>query len=149
MSAEAPIDAKTPPPLKKKPFIKKRRWRLAVCVVVLAVASVFFQFVIEAPISLPDSFLALPVMFLWQPIFGLPLVAFSVWWILDRRIPWPVLVIIFGLLAFCGRLLVGSPPGMTEEEQRDLEMALGEEEAAIFIERNKPAEYKRKWFPPY
>ena len=58
-------------------------------------------------------------------------------------------VIIFGLLAFCGRILVGSPPGMTEEEQRDLEMALGEEEAAIFIERNKPAEYRRKWFPPY
>jgi hypothetical protein len=62
---------------KKPRAIRKRLVRLAITLLVLGISSVFFQFVIEAPINLPDSFLALPVLCLWQPLFGLPLIIFS------------------------------------------------------------------------
>ena len=121
--------------------------RLTVCLVVIGVSSVAFQFVIEAPINLPDSFLALPVMFLWQPILGLPFVIFSAWWIKDQRLHLLVLITPFVLAAYCARLILGSPPSMTEEERKELKELIGEE----FIERdnqNRPG-YKRKIFPPY
>ena len=134
---------------KEQKVLEKRGWRLVVFLVVLALASLFFQYVIEAPINLPDSFLALPVMSLWQPLFGLPLLAFSVWWILDRRIPLLVLVIPLILTAYCGRLLVGSPPDTLEEGREALLEMMSEEERRQFIQTKNPPRYKRSFFPPF
>lgn len=131
----------------KRNILEHRRWRLVVFLLVIGTASVFFQFVIEAPINLPDSFLALPFMFLWQPVIGLPYVVFSFWWIFNKRLPLLVLIIPITLTAFCARLIVGSPPSLSDEERNEIRESLGEE----FLERhdrNRPG-YKRKLFPPY
>lgn len=131
-----------------KPLLKHRRWRLVTAIVAVALDSLFFQYVIEAPIDLPDSFLALPVMSLWQPLFGLPLMAFLTWWVLDRRISPLVLVLPLFLIGFCGRLLIGSPPQRSEEELQMMEEELGDH----FIEehwRNSEPAYKRTIFPPW
>ena len=138
----APKESKAP---KDRRPLKKRRWRVAVFLVVLALASLFFQFVIEAPISIPDSFLALPFLSLWQPLFGLPLIAFSVWWVLDRRIPLWMLIVPFTLIAYCGRLMVGGPPQRTVEELE----GISDEGELQFKEVQSGPRYKRKIFPPF
>ena len=130
-------------------FLKNRRWRFAVLLIVTALASLAFQFVIEAPINIPDSFLALPVLSLWSPLYGLPLIAFSLWWVLDKRIHLFVLIIPFILIAYCGRLLVGSPPETTDEEHEAFMEFLSEEERERFSERRNRPRYKRNLFPPF
>lgn len=143
------MESEEPKGREEQKFLKKRRWRFVVLLVLIALASLAFQFVIEAPINLPDSLLALPFFSLWQPLFGLPLIAFSLWWVLDKRIHVLVLIIPFVLIAYCGRLLVGSPPERTDEEHEALMEILSEEERELYNkERNRPR-YRRNLFPPF
>ncbi|MDF1853061.1 MAG: hypothetical protein P1U85_19645 [Verrucomicrobiales bacterium] len=143
------MESEEPKSRGERRFLKKRRWRFVVLLLVIALASLAFQFVIEAPIHIPDSFLALPFLSLWQPLFGLPLIAFSVWWVLDKRVSLFVLIIPFVLIAYCGRLLVGSPPERTDEEHEAFMEFLTEEERERFSERRNRPRYKRNFFPPF
>lgn len=139
----------SPEEQKKFKPLKKRRWRLAVFLMTLALASLFFQFVIEAPISIPDFLLALPVLSLWQPLFGLPLFALSIWWILDRRLPLLVILIPLALVGYCGRLLISSPPEKSPEDLEALGEVLSDEEFEFYSEDHNQSRYKRNIFPPF
>lgn len=139
----------------EKPKItKKRLVRLGIALVAVSIASVFYEFVIEAPISLPGSFLTLLLMGVIWIIFGLPLFAFLTWWTLDRRAPMWALIVPLFLVSFCGRILVGGPPTMTDEEAQEMMEQDREILGDDFVEAHKDSydnssPYKRKIFPPY
>ncbi|MCH1509440.1 MAG: hypothetical protein L7T84_09570 [Akkermansiaceae bacterium] len=139
----------TPDEQEKLNPLKKRRWRLVVFLVALALASLFFQFVIEAPINIPDSFLALPVLSLWQPLFGIPLFALSIWWILNRRLPLLVLLVPLALIGYCGRILIGSPPERSSEDLEAMREVMSEQEFELYSEDHDQPRYKRDIFPPF
>jgi hypothetical protein len=154
----------------QKPFkyLKQRRWRLVALLLIVASSSVLSVFVIEAPMSY-DAILYLPLMLLvFMPLIGLPLFLLSVWWILDKRLPLILPIIVFFSIAYCFRILAGSPPEMTDEERRIMKklheeafaehpgmtdeeranMRIYKEMTGGITEKRNPG-FKRKIFPPF
>lgn len=104
----------------KAGFLKNYFGRVAVILLANAVTSILICVVIRAPVDLPDALFATLFWTLYAPLLGLPFVLFSVWWILDRRIPLFVLLIVYSV-AIALFFFSPGPPETSEEERRILE----------------------------
>jgi uncharacterized membrane-anchored protein YitT (DUF2179 family) len=171
MNEVPPVESPTPTQrsIFQLAFLKKRRWRLVTLLLIVASSSVLSVFVIEAPMGY-DAILSLPLMLLvFMPFIGLPLFLLSVWWILDKRLPLILPIIVFFSIAYCFRILIGSPPEMTDEwrkyeqdmneemfkdhpgmteEERESNRIFREMSERNLKESRNPG-YKRKIFPPF
>ncbi|MDF1849762.1 MAG: hypothetical protein P1U85_02930 [Verrucomicrobiales bacterium] len=126
----------------KRGILENRLWRLAI--VLFAYAAQCLLIGLLRGIPFRDIFLVPVIYSLYLPQILLIGFLLSLWWILDRRIPLFVIILVYAIPAVLIISLPKGPPGMSEEERAAIEEAMGEGFLEEIEERNRQILEDRK-----